>query len=128
MCCLLNGKDRRQLSALLWRWKTVVARNKMSLCKALIPFILMVFFWVLLYSAVKPFEMTLRYGSLEEYAVSTPSMDGTKSLFCRDGLASEGCADQELGVNSFQTSILFENCTKIEAYDVGIIYPQDGEG
>ena len=84
MCCTMNKRDRRQLSASLWRWKTVAKRNPCGLCCAFSGAIAVSLIWVFIWSFTKGAIKTLEFPALQYYNVANPSMLIEQSYFCKN--------------------------------------------
>ena len=112
--------------ALIWRWKTVTTRNKLSICGALSGAILIALAWTSIWFAISGEISTFNFPSMLYYGIANPSMDVEKSNFCRKTDSSSDdkymCPEDEaLGENYFNYNLMYYNCTKFGMMDIGIV-------
>ena len=122
MVCCMNQRDRRQLSALNWRWKTVFSRNKAAVRKILIMAIALTGGWVGLYMGTIKTVKPQNIKPIDYYNIANPSMEYQNSNFCKDVADGYTCStNNELDVDQFNQYQTFYNCSKYDATRVAVI-------
>lgn len=132
MSCLTNKRDRRQLSASLWRWKTVTKRDPLGLCSAFCGSIAISLTWMFLWHFLGRNARTLSVPTLELYNVANPSPLYEDSFFCKGDRHSNSTDSSEFQVDGilddcFSYYLTFRNCTRYNANSIGIIYAEEGD-
>ena len=110
--CLLSERDNRQLRANLWRSKTVISRNKLSVCKALIMPFLFLCIWFLFVAIANIGTKELDYPAIENFAVTADSPNVTDMVF------------QE---PKYTTNLLMLNCTLFGGNRIGLVKKDEAE-
>ena len=119
------------MSALSWRWKVIVMRNKFSLCRATCLAIAASIAWVIVYFMGMGSIQPQSFSSLSYINIANPSMDWDKANFCREPgtVNMYDCQDgEDLNQGNMFTQVqLFENCTSFGATDIGLIYASEND-
>ena len=108
--CLLTNRDRRQLSANLWRAKVVVGRNRKQATQHLITPV--IYTAILIYMAESVLKPT---------TIDIPAM-GTYGVFSSNTSSTSYFIDSNSGLNS---SMNLTNCTDFGWSRVGIVTQVD---
>ena len=88
--------------------------------------------WAFVWNQIKGNIQEFNFESLTYYAVSNPNSAFDKSYFCRESEADDpykcvGDEETELNKNTFYYDLMFQNCTKFGATNIGVVYAKKGD-